>query len=297
MVATVAALATLLGPVAAPQASPQSPVPQAAAAGAELRVFLLTMGPGRSVYERYGHNAIWIHHDVTGVDLVYNYGTFDFAAPGFVTNFVRGRPQYWLGVANIGQTLDSYLRDRRGVAAQELALLPSQRLALAVALADNALPQNRRYTYDYFLDNCSTRVRDALDRVLGGALRAATEGRPAEGSFRVHTQRSLANDVLMYTGIMLGQGPRTDRAIDQWAEMFLPARSRSACAKSGADTRAVVPCGREDTSYVRQSRERRAPRWGRGFQITGYCGVMAVLIAMSLCGRDGGSRASGRHGW
>ncbi len=143
------------------------------------------MGPGRSVYERYGHNAIWIRDLDTGTDLVYNYGTFDFTTPGFVTNFIKGRPRYWLGVSDLGETLRQYTHAERDVVAQELNLSPAQRSELATYLAYNALPENRVYTYDYFLDNCSTRVRDALDRVLQGALRDGTVAQGRRGELSI----------------------------------------------------------------------------------------------------------------
>jgi hypothetical protein len=113
---------------------------------------------------------------------------------------------------------------QRRVEVQELALNTAQKGQLAFLLAQNALPENREYRYDYFLDNCSTRVRDILDVVLGGALRRGSEGREAEGTLRWHTQRSVSNNAGLYLGILAGLGPRVDQPIDQWTEMFLPAK-------------------------------------------------------------------------
>ncbi len=255
------------------------------AAGASLQVFLMTMGPGATVYERYGHNAIWIRDAVTGSDLVYNYGTFDFAAPGFVMNFVKGRPRYWLGVSDLEGTLWQYTHAQRNVVVQELNLPAAQRAELASYLASNALPENRVYTYDYFQDNCSTRVRDALDHVLHGALRDASVGRGADGNFRFHTQRSLTNDVLMYTGIMLGQGPRTDRPIDQWEEMFLPAKLQERVREltiTGPDG-TLVPLVANERSLLEfgvYHVEPAPPAWGWKFQLFGLS--LAMLIATGL---------------
>ncbi len=280
-------LVMLAGPVTA-----QAPVTPA---GSALQVFLMTMGPGATVYERYGHNAIWVRNNVTREDLVYNYGTFDFAAPGFVMNFVKGRPRYWLGVYTLDQTMRSYEHAQRDVAVQELNLLPAQRAELARFLATNARPENREYQYDYFLDNCSTRVRDALDVVLGGTLRRATGGKAAEGNFRFHTQRSLTNDLLMYTGIMLGQGPRTDQPIDQWAEMFLPAklqeRVRELRVPDSAGTR--VPLVASESTLLDINRFHvvpTPPSWGAAFQLAGL--VLTGLIMMTLL--RGGAGSVGR---
>jgi hypothetical protein len=131
---------------------------------------------------------------------------------------------YWLEAFHLPTTLRQYDFRQRRVEVQELALNTEQKGQLAFLLAQHALPENREYRYDYFLDNCSTRIRDILDVVLGGALRQATEGRPAEGTYRWHTQRSVSNDPFLYLGILAGQGGRVDAPLDQWDEMFLPAK-------------------------------------------------------------------------
>ncbi|MBP6571391.1 MAG: DUF4105 domain-containing protein, partial [Gemmatimonadales bacterium] len=172
----------LLAPLVAPHVSAQTVSPSHAP-----EVYLVTMGPGETVYERYGHNAIWVRDTVDGTDIVYNYGTFDFGhstaeVARFVGRFAMGRPQYWLGTMTMARAVEIYTYFKRDVELQQLALPAAKRIELAQLLATNALPENRVYTYDYFLDNCSTRVRDMLNRVLDGALQEATTGVPAEGS-------------------------------------------------------------------------------------------------------------------
>lgn len=195
--------------------------------GTNLQVFLLTMGPGEHIDARFGHSAIWIHDSVTKQDLIYNYGTFD---PGegaanflaFAGRFAMGRPRYWLGVLDMPQTLNIYTYFRRNLEQQELDLLPAQRADLAQRLATNALEANRYYIYDYYRDNCATRIRDMLDTVIAGALHRATVGKPAEGSLRFHSLRSVANSKLLFLGIDAGLGTPVDGHLDQWDEMFLP---------------------------------------------------------------------------
>lgn len=289
MVMTIAISLGISTPTAAQEPQPDE------TAGESLQVFLMTMGPGASVYERYGHNAIWIRDAVAGTDLVYNYGTFDFAAPGFVMNFVKGRPRYWLGVSDLDWTLRQYTHAQRDLAVQELNLPAADRAELARWLAHNARPENRDYTYDYFLDNCSTRVRDALDHVLHGALQAATTGKEAGGNFRFHTQRSLTNDVLMYTGIMMGQGPRTDRPIDQWEEMFLPAKVQERVRElsvigDGGTVLPLVASERMLLEFGVYHVESAPPAWGWKFQVVGL--LIAMVIATGLM--RGGVQVIGR---
>jgi len=199
--------------------------------GGALQVYLVTMGPGAEIYERFGHNAIWIRDTVAHTDAIYNYGMFSFGdgtltnLVSFAARFAMGPQQYWLGVdSSMENVLQLYRWRGRDLVADRLNLTPAQRADLATRLRINALPQNRFYAYDYFRDNCSTRVRDMLDLVLGGALKRATLGMPAEGTLRFHTRRSITNDKFLYVAIDAAFGPRVDRQLDQWDEMFLPAK-------------------------------------------------------------------------
>lgn len=270
--------------------------PVAAQGGGEsLQAFLMTMGPGASIYERFGHNAIWIRDTTTGLDLVYNYGTFDFDEPGFVGRFVFGRPRYWLAVGSLDGTLRTYAHFQRDVVVQELALPAGKRAELAIRLAENLLPENRTYTYDYYLDNCSTRVRDMLDLILGGALRRATEGTPGEGTLRFHTQRSVSNDPAMYLGILAAMGPRTDAPLDQWGEMFLPAkvqeRVRELTVPDGMGG-AVPLVIREDTLLAVgvHTVEPTRPDWSGRLLLVGL--LVSVVSATGV--RRGGAGMPGR---
>jgi hypothetical protein len=209
-------------PVAAESQAPLAP----AEPGAALTVYVMTMGPGAMVWERFGHNAIWIHDPVQGTDLTYNYGLFDFRQQNFILRFVRGQMWYWMAGFPAEEYLEEYKRNNRSVWVQELDLSPRARLQLQEFLSWNALPENRFYHYDYYRDNCSTRVRDAIDRVAGGAVRRATEAVPVAASYRFHTQRLTANDPLIYTGLLLALGERVDRPLTAWEEMFLPLKLR-----------------------------------------------------------------------
>ncbi|MBA3970505.1 MAG: DUF4105 domain-containing protein, partial [Gemmatimonadetes bacterium] len=162
--------------------------------GSELSVYLLTMGPGDQVWEKFGHNAIWIHDPVQGTDRAYDYGRFDFNQPGFLPRFLKGRWIYSMGSGNVHEYMLAYQYANREVAAQELNLTQEQARALQHFLEWNDQPQNREYRYDYFRDNCSTRLRDALDAVIGGQLRVLTRGRPTGTTYRWHSERLMKDD-------------------------------------------------------------------------------------------------------
>ena len=211
----LALVATLQSPVP----GPQSPV-----AGAELTIYLTTMGNGDRVWERFGHNAIRIVDAANGTDSVYNWGTFDFRQPNFLRRFMTGNTLYWMQGDTMEETIAQYRYLNRSIWVQELDLTPEERLAVRDFIRWNALPANRYYRYDYYLDNCSTRVRDLIDRVVGGAVKATTSGRLTNTTYRFHTQRAFTPDRLLALGTNIGLGEVADRRISEWEESFLPAR-------------------------------------------------------------------------
>jgi len=209
---------SLAGQNAGPPAPPSPP--------SALTVYLMTFGPGRHVWERFGHNAIWIHDPVHGTDEAYNYGLFDFAQENFILRFVRGQMWYWMAGFPAPRYVAQYERDDRSIWVQELELSPRASEELQGFLRWNAEPEHRFYHYDYYRDNCSTRVRDAIDRVLNGAFREQTKDVPTGTTYRFHTQRLTANDPPIFTGLLLALGEGVDRPISAWEEMFLPLKMR-----------------------------------------------------------------------
>lgn len=211
-------------------AQPAEPPPRAAAAsdaavpGSELTVYLMTMGPGDAVWEKFGHNAIWIHDRARNTDVAYNWGLFDFAASDFMSRFLKGDMRYWMGGFDQKATVEFYRQANRSVIAQELNLTPSQRTELARFVEWNALPENRFYRYNYYLDNCSTRVRDVINSALGGTLRPQMESGVSGFTYRSETQRLTQSDIPVYTGTMLGLGQPTDHNLTGWQLAFIPGR-------------------------------------------------------------------------
>ena len=234
-------------PLAAQQTDTTAPAP-----GGQYQISVLTAGVGAEVWERWGHNMIRVRDTLTGEDVAYNWGMFSFAQEGFVRRFLMGRMHYWMAADGTERTVRLYQYRDRTLIEQHLALTPAQRLQLVAFLEWNAREENKYYRYDYYLDNCSTRLRDALDRVLGGALRAQTDTVMAGTTFRRETRRLSSPDALLYTGLMLGLGPATDRPISVWQEMFLPVRTMEELRHvrvPGADGAPVPLVTSEDTLY------------------------------------------------
>ena len=145
---------------------------QQAEPGSELQVYIMTMGQGDLVWERFGHNALGIRDASTGTDIVYNWGTFSFEQEGFLPRFLRGEMLYWMAPYDAVQTVMAYEQMNRSVTVQELNLTPAQRLEIKRFVEWNQRDENKFYRYDYYLDNCSTRReqrrRPALARGFAG---------------------------------------------------------------------------------------------------------------------------------
>jgi hypothetical protein len=253
--------------------------------GSELTVFHVTMGPGDAVYEKFEHNAIWIRDPVRGTDYVYNWGMFDFNEPGYWGRFIRGYWRYWLGVSNIEHTMLVY-RDylNRSVVAQELNLTPAQRAELRDFLEWNAREENRFYYYDYYLDNCATRVRDAIDRVIGGRLRLATVDSLTGTTYRWHSDRLVADDAVTLTGLRLGLGPGADREITAWEEMFLPGKVQEQLRRIQVpdEEGRMVPLVRQEVTMHqaigREPLRATAPGWTAWYLLAGV--VIGTVLAL-----------------
>jgi hypothetical protein len=210
-------------PEITPPLDPRTMTPLPPDAPDPLRVFVMTMGPGDHPFFRFGHNAIWIRDQVARTDKVYNFGTFRFDSPRLIFDFLGGRLNYWLSVSSLPSVIAGYTRENRDIAVQELALFPKEKEELRTALDVNARPENRLYKYDYFLDNCSTRVRDAVARVEGtGALSGSARRQPGRMTLRQHALRMTAQPFWLYVALDVVLGPKVDEPIDRWTEMFLP---------------------------------------------------------------------------
>lgn len=205
-------------PVAAPAQATVTPLAP--------RIGVITMEPGEEFWERFGHDAIVVVDSATGESVSYNFGFFDMSEPGFVGNFIRGYMQYYLVALPTDADLSSYRDEGRGVSVQWLDLDQDQARGLASALAINARPEHARYRYEYYTDNCATRVRDALDRALAGRLKQQLTGRSQGNTYRSESVRLAWPAKWMAFGFHLGMSGYGDRPLSRWEEAFIPMRLR-----------------------------------------------------------------------
>ena len=192
----------------------------AASPGDELEIALLTFGPGDHPFSKFGHTALLIDDHRAGTKLVYNYGTFAFDSVWLIPKFLMGKYRYWLSVQPLNQTLATYAAENRSVIATPLRLSALQKSDAQAFLQWNARDENKYYVFDYYRDNCATRIRDLLDRATG-ALHESAEASAAM-TWRQHTMRLTAGRRWVYAGLYITMGPFVDRPITRWDEC--PAR-------------------------------------------------------------------------
>ena len=270
------------------------------------RVALVSMGPGEEYWSRFGHNAIMIVDD-GGDATFYNFGYFDFDQPGFFTRFLRGHMQYRLVALSAEQDLDQYRRSGRSVRVQWLNLRADEAESLAQDLAWQARPENSEYRYDYFYANCSTKVRDALDKALGGLIHKQIGGRSRGLSFRDEALRLGYPERWMYYGMHLGLGIAADQSMTRWHEAFVPERLAEAIALIKRDDGSPLVVGDEQwLPQLVESPPATPPRfplsavvlgliWALGLTLlarrTGLAGILGrLLFALSVL-------AIGLAGW
>ncbi|MGH1365167.1 MAG: DUF4105 domain-containing protein [Calditrichia bacterium] len=184
-------------------------------------VSLLTISPGNELYMSFGHSAVRIKDPASGLDRIYNYGTFSFDEPGFYLKFCQGKLDYILSAYPYKYAYILYTREQRKMVEQTFALTLDMRQAVYEALETNHLPENRRYRYDFFFDNCATRILDIFEKALGPNFKIY-EADDRNLTFRNYIDQYLVPFHWSDFGIDLVLGAKTDHQASAREAMFLP---------------------------------------------------------------------------
>ncbi|MBL0171350.1 MAG: DUF4105 domain-containing protein [Gemmatimonadaceae bacterium] len=260
--------------------------------GASLTVSLYTYGPSDVFFERFGHAALGVRDSLTGDDVAYNWGIFDFDQPNFLGRFLTGDTKYSMAGYPTQLFNDVYKADNRTIRQQVLALSPVERAALFEFLQWNSREANKYYRYDYYRENCATKLRDALDRVLGGRLHPALNGPGTGRTWRGETARLLGSMLPMYAGIEVALGRRADQTLSQWDEEFLPehmATHYAALVLSDASGKRIRLVQRDTTLFTAdrvplpdEAPDRLAMSLLLGLSLAGLVAVMADARARAI---------------
>lgn len=193
---------------------------------------LITIGPGIDVYSTYGHSAIRLQDPVNRLDIAFNYGTFSFSTDYFILKFARGKLDYLLSVNYFKDLTESAQKEGRRVDEQPLNLTPEQTRRVATYLFKNNRPENRAYRYDFFFDNCATRLKDVLQSALGEEVAFDTTIQKGATSFRRMLLPYLEGSPWVALGIHLGLGSGADRKATRMQQTYLPDSLALAYAKA-----------------------------------------------------------------
>ena len=206
-----------------------------------LRVALLTCTPGEELYSTFGHSAIRITDSINHSDIVYNYGTFNFDEPGFYTKFVRGKLSFYLSTDDFESFKYFYQQENRGITEQVLNLTCAEKYNMLLLLQANLMGQSRFYKYDFTFDNCTTRLRDLLEK---------TADSPVHFREVLHTKPTFRDLIYQYLdyndkqwsklGIDILLGSRLDIKTKPREVMFLPDYLMSSFDSASISTRQLV---------------------------------------------------------
>lgn len=193
-----------------------------------LRISLLTCTPGEELYSTFGHSAFRVTDSSKAFndswrDVVYNYGTFNFDDNGFYIKFTRGKLLYFVSAEYFNDFKELYQSTNRGITEQVLNLTAAEKISIQQFLNNNLKEENKYYKYDFFFDNCTTRLRDILKKQHDSSFcRVAVM--PAGSRFRqaIHQYLDKNNKDWSKLGIDILLGRRCDRVMTAEQMQFLP---------------------------------------------------------------------------
>ena len=185
-------------------------------------VSIFTLGPGDALFETFGHNAIRIKDPLLKMDLIFNYGTFDFRDPNFYANFAKGRLEYWVSVSKYENFEASYKYQQRWAKEQILDLTHQEKQEFFNFLENNVRLENRSYLYDPYYDNCSTKLRDITKQILKDKVQFSTDYMESKLSLRQVMNHELPWNTWGSFGINVALGSKLDKIMTADEYVYLP---------------------------------------------------------------------------
>ncbi len=186
------------------------------------RISLLVSSPGSELYTAFGHSAIRVTDYKRDIDWVFNYGVFDFDTPNFYSKFVRGKLLYKLAIQEFPSYWRSYTGSQQLVTEQVFQLNGIQKQDFLRFLMENYKPENRYYLYDFFYDNCATRIRDIVEEVTTEDLMIPKSATAKDPAFRDLLHYFVGKRYWTSFGIDILLGLEADKVADLRHQMFLP---------------------------------------------------------------------------
>ncbi len=183
---------------------------------------LLTCDQGNQLYATFGHSALRLYDPVRNVDLVFNYGTFDFNTPNFYGKFASGRLLYTLSVESRSRFMVKYVTENLTVVEQKLDLSYYQKQQMYDFIVNNYEPENRYYKYDFIYDNCATRIVDLFEKTFKESLVYYPVDSIDDKTFRDILHEYLVNSKWSDFGIKIMLGNVVDVQAGEKERTFMP---------------------------------------------------------------------------
>jgi len=245
------------------------------------RFSLMTVAPGEFLYSTFGHSAIRVLDPANRLDRCYNYGTFDFEQPNFILKFCRGKLLYFLDIEPYRGFERGNLRDQRAMQEQILNLSQAQKQRLFDILEENAREENRYYKYDFFYDNCATRIRDIVEKTFPQPIAWDSSSLAIGTTMRQLLSPYMASQPWTHFGMNLGLGYAADRRALAEDFMFLPDYVHDMFATARInDSTLLVNAERHIPEYSFPKTEFKPGFFGRPFWV--MCLVALIGLASML---------------
>ena len=244
-----------------------------------LEISLLTCTPGPVAYSMYGHSALRVHNFTANLDLVFNYGVFDYNEDNFVFKFVKGETDYILGAEYAVGFFGRYKDEGAGILEQVLNLSQEECNTLNALLMENLRPENCTYRYNWLYDNCTTRARDVMERAIQGEVR-----------YHAADQHLTARDILHQFNIVdrwmeFGEnfilGYELDRTLSKRQQMFIPS-----FYAADVDSATILRPDGQVVSLVRETRyplEQTLPQKSPDFDTPMLIFILLFVFVAVIC--------------
>ena len=187
-------------------------------------ISILTVSPGKDLVDAFGHSGIRVVDNESNYDVVFNFGIYDFQAPDFYSNFVKGRPIYSLGINNYDRFFNNYKNQKRGILEHKIQISKNKKDALIQLLFENSRQENKFYVYEYFNDNCSTKVADLFienfnNEIYNSEINLSSK---SNDSYRSLIYKMIPKNSWGSLGIDICLGSIIDQDINYRQTFFLP---------------------------------------------------------------------------
>ena len=236
-------------------------------------ISILTFGPGKYLNDAFGHNAFRIKDRSRGIDVAYGYGRYDFDAPNFYLKFAQGKLNYLISKNNFSDIYQFYASEDRTIDEQLLSLSQRQKQTLYDFLINNYKPQNRRYLYDFFYDNCATRIRDVAQTATSNKIIFSETATYQPKTYRTLIHEHVGRNSWGSFGIDLALGSVIDRPTSSIEQMFLPKYIHSSFEHATLSDRPLVTA--QKTLYKAKEHS--------GYKSPVLVSPFVILTILALC--------------